>query len=226
MVGTFQFLTMTRQSGRKRKNKVSESWYVGYAEDQESVEAIMKKFQELDQLKEQLKNDNDTDQLNTTQLEELFKRTSAFTVKSAQLNEFDPLEIYHHENGNDTDDDDYEVADDDFWDQITRKTSKDKKDNTQSILQKYRMQEVQVQDKMGNYYLLKKRILVADPNLPTYIRIPTAPLSRAWARIIKPLHPTDLVCSKVVKGNILSFNFKQFSKYQGIDANKTNFGDN
>jgi hypothetical protein len=43
-------------NSRRRKTKnVSESWYVGYTEDNESVEAIMKKFEELEQLKKESK---------------------------------------------------------------------------------------------------------------------------------------------------------------------------
>lgn len=112
----------------------SPAWFVGYAEDDESVDAIMKKFEELDRLKTELNvttpldhqphnpaaplnPDHNSDQitgghktLDTSgngisnsstshsvqmqieepiftqdQLEELFKRTSSFTIKSALM---------------------------------------------------------------------------------------------------------------------------------------------
>ena len=37
----------------------SEAWYVGYTEDSESVEAIMKKFEELDKLQQEVSKENE-----------------------------------------------------------------------------------------------------------------------------------------------------------------------
>ena len=57
----------------------SSSLYVGYVEDGESVDAIMKKFAELDRMQ------NGNSPLDDQQLRELFVRTSAFTIESAQM---------------------------------------------------------------------------------------------------------------------------------------------
>jgi hypothetical protein len=80
---------------------------VGYVEDEESVEAIMKKFEELERFQQELQaqnmerpienhdNPNPNTQmdsiklLNERQLEELFKRTSGYTVKEAMMDNFD-----------------------------------------------------------------------------------------------------------------------------------------
>ncbi|KAJ3255093.1 hypothetical protein HK103_006636 [Boothiomyces macroporosus] len=88
-----------KRNSKKRKSEISASWYVGYAEDEESVEAIMKKFKELEDFQNE-SNIKEEDGLTTEQLEEVFKRTSAFTLKSARLDEeYNALEIFRYENG-------------------------------------------------------------------------------------------------------------------------------
>lgn len=93
--------------------------YVGYVEDEESVEAIMKKFEELERIQKEFaaangdnkenihgdsgkdNNDKDSQPLTEEQLEEVFRRTSAFTVKSAMmdndLDDMDALELWQIE---------------------------------------------------------------------------------------------------------------------------------
>lgn len=105
----------------------SNAHYVGYVEDEESVEAIMKKFEELERIQkefsglqvkateepEQDKENVDAEMIDAIeskedlgltqeQLEEVFKRTSAFTVKSAtidmdQIEDLDALELWQIE---------------------------------------------------------------------------------------------------------------------------------
>jgi hypothetical protein len=217
---------MTRASRKRKKEDVrylefiSASWYVGYAEDDESIEAIMKKFEELDQLQKEVQQTPDQESvLNESQLEELFKRTSAFTVKSAALDtDIDPLDVLKYEYGiideEFDEQNDYELADDDFWDAfLGKKPKKDKKPREKmSMLQRYKMQNVRMQDKMGNYFIFKKRVPVVDPNVPTYVRVPPPPLSRSWARIIKPLTHLECKFSNSFETNLLDFDFSQLGK--------------
>jgi hypothetical protein len=185
----------------------------------------MKKFEELDQLQKEVAQTTENEpELNEQQLEELFKRTSAFTVKSAALDtSMDPLDVLNFENGvfDEFDElNDYELADDDFWDALVgKKPRKDRKHPKEkiSMLQRYKMHNVRMQDKMGNYFIFKKRIAIADPNLPTYVRIPPPPLSRSWARIIKPLKDPILEYSNILSADLLDFDFSQLgNQFQAV----------
>ena len=92
----------------------SMSHYVGYVEEGETVDMIMKKFQKLEEVKQQFReqqqqegesgdmdggasktsgsNNNNGEELTTEQLEEIFQKTSNFTVQSAvKANEMDDL---------------------------------------------------------------------------------------------------------------------------------------
>lgn len=117
----------------------SNAHYVGYVEDEESVEAIMKKFEELERIQEEFStlhvenkeqasgsnvvspeenkeniglnedeemaeatSSNVKAQFTQEQLEEVFKRTSAFTVKSATIDtslveDMDALDLWQVE---------------------------------------------------------------------------------------------------------------------------------
>lgn len=57
----------------------------------------------------------------------------------------------------------------------------------ESIIAKYKIMQVQVQDRNGNYFMVKKRVSNMDPSLPTYVKIPARPISRSWAHKILPL---------------------------------------
>jgi hypothetical protein len=91
---------------------------VGYVEDDESIDAIMKKFEELERIQEEIAasnanetahvhNSNDKNStfqengLTQEQLEEVFRRTSSFTVKSAtfapNFDELDDLDFWRVE---------------------------------------------------------------------------------------------------------------------------------
>lgn len=65
----------------------------------------------------------------------------------------------------------------------------------ESIIAKYKIMQVQVQDRNGNYFTIKKRVSNMDPSLPTYVKIPARPISRSWAHKImpKPTIPEILV---------------------------------
>jgi hypothetical protein len=57
----------------------------------------------------------------------------------------------------------------------------------ESILQRYKIMQVRLQDRNGMYYTVKKKVSTIDPNLPTYIRIPQAPIPRSWIQSIRLL---------------------------------------
>ncbi|KAJ3032352.1 hypothetical protein HDV00_007601 [Rhizophlyctis rosea] len=283
-------MTSRRSSRPSRKRKtpadVSSAWYVGYAEDEESVDAIMKKFEELERMQKELAlqqpaNDvassssssvvqaatiaetgdgesitngessngsaasgdlaavaDDVDAalarrlaeepnahagFTQEQLEELFKRTSAFTVKSAHRDdmqyedELDDIELWRLDNENLEDDDwreedDYQILDDDFWDEefggpSSRPTARrgerapripgSRRSDHDSVLARYKVMAIQMQDRHGNFFVMKKRISAVDPSLPTYVRIPPIPVPRSWVKVIKPYVPPP----KVLDGN-------------------------
>ncbi|KAJ3213111.1 hypothetical protein HK099_007565 [Clydaea vesicula] len=198
---------MERSSRRKRKSTsahstdFSASFYVGYTEDNESVEQIMKKFEELENFKkEQLKlksfpnslncittenqrsdsealEENDVNlrhtnhgtqmdvDLNQSDLEEIFKRTSSFTVKSANLESEE--QIFEFMDFNEEEENDYQIVDDDFWDQefgIKFKNSKSNGSNKgnfdkQGLINRYKLLSVQMKDKNGNIFLMKKKVI-------------------------------------------------------------------
>lgn len=112
----------TRRVAKNRFRVPSSAHYVGYVEDNETPEMIMKKFEELDKvitdikpgqaedgaLEEEKSGNEDAGKeeeeekgeksgfLNEEQLNEVFKRTSTFTVKSAMARERELLqrEVY------------------------------------------------------------------------------------------------------------------------------------
>ncbi|KAG0239212.1 hypothetical protein BGW41_007828 [Actinomortierella wolfii] len=249
---------------------VNNAHYVGYVEDNESVEAIMKKFEELARIEEEFKarqqqqkaasaetkqgdgdngaqqqqQDGDASTANDAalakklaaeeaqqdqsqpftdeQLQEVFKRTSVFTVRSMlrdtpedvfeeeewQANIADEDYLYDFE-----EEDDYLIAmDDSFWDEemgITKrkrgrrgeprppKEPKVKGEgrrrgmgtDRETILQRYKVMQVTLQDRNGNYYTVKKKISNIDPSLPTYVRIPPVPIPRSWIKPILRFQP-------------------------------------
>lgn len=108
----------TRRVAKNRFRVPSSAHYVGYVEDNETPEMIMKKFEELDKVitdtkpgqagdgaletdkcskeevgeEEEKKEEGCSGFLNEEQLNELFKRTSMFTVKSAMARERELLQ--------------------------------------------------------------------------------------------------------------------------------------
>ncbi|KAF9206159.1 hypothetical protein BGZ49_002907 [Haplosporangium sp. Z 27] len=269
----------TRASKRKKPRKavnINNAHYVGYVEENESIEAIMKKFEELARMEEEFakskistssaNNNNNSiegeasgsgsgpgDSIQGTesgvmeingevifgvekvkntpdentgftdeQLQEIFRRTSGFTVRSMLRDT--PEDIYEEDlwqaNIADEDylydfeeEDDYLMAmDDHFWDEEvsnSRKRGRKEKEprppripkepkikgekrrvgnsDRETILQRYKVMQVRLQDRNGVFYTVKKKISTMDPTLPTYVRIPPVPIPRSWIQAIKPL---------------------------------------
>ncbi|RUS19785.1 hypothetical protein BC938DRAFT_475671, partial [Jimgerdemannia flammicorona] len=251
---------MSDRSRRKRKERptiASNIHYVGYVEDEESVEAIMKKFEELERIQKEIASSTpassarrnssenkeneptthnvhedrdeskssavplpasspDSQGFTEAQLEEVFRRTSAFTVKSAVMDEvyvdeLDELELWQQDGNMDefVEEDDYIAVDDDFWEmefgdspRCTKRTRRPGKavhtggvrragTDRESIIARYRITQVRLQDAKGNYFIVKKKVSTLDPSLPTYVKIPPVPIPRSWVHTIFPLEAAE-----------------------------------
>ncbi|KAG0050861.1 hypothetical protein BGZ83_004335 [Gryganskiella cystojenkinii] len=283
-------MSSSRPSRRKPRKAVAinNAHYVGYVEENESIEAIMKKFEELARMEEEfakssaastsataaataaavssssasapspLTTDGATPMEGTTdtgsvltdhdgelilgvekvkqtgqesqgftdeQLQEIFRRTSGFTVRSMLRDT--PEDIYEEDlwqaNIADEDylydfeeEDDYLMAmDDHFWDEEvagSRKRGRKEKEprvpravrepkikgeggrrrpgmnsDRETILQRYKVMQVRLQDRNGVYFTVKKKVATMDPSLPTYVRIPPVPIPRSWIHSIRPI---------------------------------------
>ncbi|KAJ1981115.1 hypothetical protein H4R34_002191, partial [Dimargaris verticillata] len=285
---------------QKPKAKVSTAHYVGYVEDEESVEAIMKKFEELERIQSQIAHrvpdtvaetsatameasssqateptvlgdamdmtnteaDADIDgqgkdttamlppsgttiimglvqsdaapaPLTQEQLEEVFKQTSGFTLKSASMSmedyedpEWWRIEMADGATNEFYEEDDYIAIDDSFWDEEFGTAPKKRgrrvavprereprrpRHDKESIIQRYRVMQVKLQDKHGNHFFIRKRVSTVDPSLPTYVRIPAAPIPRSWVFQIQEridqmmaLPSTRQIATDVLQTDLLS----------------------
>ncbi|KAI8970296.1 hypothetical protein BDF20DRAFT_890435 [Mycotypha africana] len=248
----------------KPKTRVSNAHYVGYVEDEESVEAIMKKFEELERIQQEfssLNMNNKTDdnnkenidqhmvepadeiapQLTQEQLEEVFKRTSAFTVRSAtidtdQIEDLDALDLWQIEYKDSStneiyEEDEYHYVDEDFWDEEFGGKSKRSRQHMraprepkqptnrrggvdrESIIAKYKIMQVQVQDRNGNYFTIRKKVSNVDPSLPTYVKIPSRIIPLSWAHTIHRLKAPvkDIPASNYYEvNNLISVDLTQY----------------
>ncbi|KAJ2420208.1 hypothetical protein GGF41_004339, partial [Coemansia sp. RSA 2531] len=247
-----------------RVSNDSNQYYVGYVEDDESVDAIMKKFEELDRIEKEFSAKKkvdaeaatstlDTpgstsalssgeaghaegtstsseaaaaelvadaadgrpseDSMSLELLEEVFKRTSAFTVRGAMMNDFDleamdDIELWEAEAGDSIpveweEEEDYitlnlddDALDDEFGVAAHRrrymkrepvKRGGAKISSRDQILQRYKYMQVRIQDRHGHTFFVSRKVNAVDPSLPTYVRIPPIPIPRAWVKHIRPL---------------------------------------
>ncbi|CAG8458445.1 15733_t:CDS:2 [Acaulospora morrowiae] len=251
---------MSDRSLRRRRHNpytstASNALYVGYVEDEESIGAIMKKFEELERIQEEIaasklteslpelnssgQQNKENEGLTQEQLEEVFRRTSSFTVKSAtfapNLDEVDDLDYWliEMEDGNTAEyeeEDDYMTVDNDFWDEEfgERKRRKVEKSGTErrrnidreSLLQRYKVMQVRLQDRNGNFFTVKKKVSNTDPSLPTYIRIPPLPMPRSWAHTIlsSPIETsTTIRGSRYFEKDILSMDLTKLgTNFQAV----------
>ncbi|KAJ2877339.1 hypothetical protein FB639_003811 [Coemansia asiatica] len=256
---------------RKPKTNVSNHYYVGYVEDDESVDAIMKKFEELERIEKEFSakkktmaeasgssipgtpgstangavdNQNQssgaaeadsesaagaqslgTDSLavkhseqessfmSTELLEEVFKRTSAFTVRGAMMDDFDlevmdDIELWEAEAGDAIpaeweEEEDYitlnlddDALDDEFGVIVSKrrypkrepsKKTVSKLSSRDQIIQRYKYMQVRIQDRHGHTFFVSRKVNAVDPSMPTYVRIPPPPIPRSWVKHIRPL---------------------------------------
>ncbi|KAJ2708711.1 hypothetical protein H4R19_004616, partial [Coemansia spiralis] len=237
-------------------------YYVGYVEDDESVDAIMKKFEELERIEKEFsaKKDAGTDGagaapadapveassalpadgdddgavaalgaaqaaagesgMSAELLEEVFKRTSAFTVRGAMMDDFDvevmdDIELWEAEASDSVlaewdEEEDYitlhlddDALDDEFGVVVPRrryqrldagKRSGPKLSNRDQIIQRYKYMEVRIQDRHGHTFFVRRKVNAVDPSMPTYVRIPPRPIPRSWVKHIRLL-AADAECT-------------------------------
>ncbi|KAJ3054683.1 hypothetical protein HK102_011479, partial [Quaeritorhiza haematococci] len=229
------------------------------------------------------------------ELEELFKRTSSFTVKSAMLNAhaaeedvLDDVELLRLMDGGALDgrefeeeelsimvvisvsfeggwwgcmktthcgfvsmlkempppmykrSSDYQIVDDDFWDEEFGGSSRSsgrsrasgssggsgggggggRKLDRESIINRYKLMQVQMQDRNGNFFIMKKRVSAPNPDLPTYVRLPPIPIPRSWVHTILSLQSAAKKAEEVPGSkyfecdDVIKFNLKQLGSRQ------------
>ncbi|KAJ2799635.1 hypothetical protein H4R21_003482 [Coemansia helicoidea] len=248
----------------------SNQYYVGYVEDDESVDAIMKKFEELERIEKEFSAKKgaategagapaasaSTEVSSASQadgapagdatasggdgsgsgdgaaasqraaqaaggesgmsaelLEEVFKRTSAFTVRGAMMDDFDleamdDIELWEAEASDGVlaeweEEEDYitlhlddDALDDEFGVVAPRrryqrldagKRSGPKLSSRDQIIQRYKYMQVRIQDQHGHTFFVRRKVNAVDPSMPTYVRIPPNPIPRSWVKHIRPL---------------------------------------
>ncbi|KAJ1724842.1 hypothetical protein LPJ53_000910 [Coemansia erecta] len=260
---------------RKPKTNVSNQYYVGYVEDDESVDAIMKKFEELERIEKEFSEKKrsitepsgssapdtpgpaansdvgggegtsaaglegaggsiaadstaadreggstvlsadtiESSGMTMELLEEVFKRTSAFTVRGAMMDDFDlevmdDIELWEAEAGDAIpaeweEEEDYvtlhlddDALDDEFGVLVSKrrypkreptKRTGTKLSSRDQIIQRYKYMQVRIQDRHGHTFFVSRKVNAVDPSLPTYVRIPPPPIPRSWVKHIRPL---------------------------------------
>ena len=55
---------------------------------------------------------------------------------------------------------------------------------------RFKLLPVQLSDRFGNQYLIKRKVRFVDPSLPTYTRIPPDPIPLSWVHTISPYRKT------------------------------------
>ncbi|KAJ1668094.1 hypothetical protein IW140_000739 [Coemansia sp. RSA 1813] len=268
-------------------------YYVGYVEDDESVDAIMKKFEELERIekeyssrkkpdteaessakphesdssaeskgedsasKKKASDDNDAgddsidediaaaleiskntasnngdgEGMSMELLEEVFKRTSAFTVRGATMDDIDletmdDIELWQAEAGGDIpseweEEEDYvslnlddDMLDDEFGVVLPRrrymkrdpskKSTGPRLTSRDQIIQRYKYMQVRVQDRHGHTFFVSRKVNAVDPSMPTYVRIPPDPIPRSWVKHIRPLaKDTESTTKNIVSGVLI-----------------------
>ncbi|KAJ2352015.1 hypothetical protein GGF43_003866 [Coemansia sp. RSA 2618] len=251
---------------RRPKTNASNQYYVGYVEDDESVDAIMKKFEELERIEKEFSakksavaggSGDAADTLASTSsaaptdaatvvktedaaesavldvmaaggseakevesgmsmelLEEVFKRTSAFTVRGAMMDDFDvevmdDIELWEAEAGDGLlaeweEEEDYitlhlddDALDDEFGVAPRRrryqrndgpKKAGSKLSSRDQIIQRYKYMQVRIQDRHGHTFFVSRKVNAVDPSMPTYVRIPPKPIPRSWVKHMRPLN--------------------------------------
>lgn len=99
-----------KRAKRKTSSAPSASYFLGYVEEDETPDAIMKKFEELENFQRQNAIGKNA-QMSEEQLKELFARTSSFTVQSATEDFYDWEHLFDEEQESDArQEDDFESA--------------------------------------------------------------------------------------------------------------------
>lgn len=188
---------------------IPDEYLVGYVEDGENIEMIMKKFEVLERLEKEALPSSDQKEgqsLTDEQLKDVFRLTSNFTAESALDDDGGrtAVEMYYDyfvagEGGNNNGDEFF--AEDDIWDEDIdddddaffpsdgRKRKRYTKGGGAGQHHSYggnKFISCEVTGEDGFLYTVRKKVKNVDPNLPVYTRIPPAPIPLSWARRIQP----------------------------------------
>lgn len=207
--------------------------YVGYVEDEETPEMIMKKFEALERVKqaaldkkreaeaaeaeaaeegvppdakvveggeekaaggtgtlagEEKAAPEGGNNLDESDLLELFKQTSMFSVKSAQAN--NELMMMGEEEFWDDDDinaSDFELDEDEFWgDGGSRRRRRGHGGTRASRGDGHARRTVTVLNRMETGVYVRRKVRVVDETLPQLMRVPNAPVPLSWCRTVRP----------------------------------------
>jgi len=223
-----------RESARAKRRRVkpedsltpNPSLFVGYVEDGETIEMIMKKFEKLEEItkkkeeetSEEMDKTNPSGGLDEETLAQVFKETSAFTVKSASRELYnDGMEDfaeYYEDDGwdwgdvmtaqNDEGDTMFLIGDgtdDDLWEEVFgSKKSKQRRsqgrkargDRSRNADSAGVTQIAFVSDMHLRFITGLKKIRKVDPNAIVYQKIPNE-IPSSWAKPIRPYVPNDAV---------------------------------
>jgi MT-A70 len=172
---------------KTRKKAVNPEFYIGYADDNESIDDIMQKFSYLDEI--QAKN-KENDSLTCDQIEDLYRKTANYKPDDVL---YDQVNCSSYE-----DDDAISLHSDENPIQIKRL----KRGRPRIERERDPKELAQLQSR---YQRVKPH--TADPDAPLFIKLPN-PIPRSWAQIILPFNdfntPLRNEC-KVIKANMSDF---------------------
>lgn len=158
------------------------------------------------------------------EMEEFFKRTSAFTVEGAlngnavlysdidNIPEIELINMLDFEDVNSYDDDSYLI--------IRRRRKGKRGPGAKREPPKPKYLSCEVTGPNGFKYVVKKKIRYVDPSLPVYQRVPR-PLPLSWAKRIKPLQVEKRVngCTRIKVDKVVNANLAELGPFQGILMN-------
>lgn len=212
--------SLRARQGRGR-SAPSSAHYVGYVQDEETPEMIMKKFEEMERIrsaKGAMRGENDDGDkenkegatnvsddaamedgdgaLSEEQLKELFKNTSTFSVREAVR---DPTALYGDAIVLDdgamyfSDEED----EDEFWETLTGKKRRGKKGPRAPRAPRAPREPKAANSHMITAYnsdqglFLRKKKFI-DPAEPVIIKVPPHPITTSWGRVIEPYVPKSV----------------------------------
>ena len=196
-----------------KSSSIPDEYLVGYVEDGENIDMIMKKFEVLEQMEKETSaqtnaqgNNDGQSVLSEEQLKDIFRLTSNFTAESALDDDGGRTAVefyydYFMAGEGSMLGDDY-FAEDDIWDEDLdeddddgaffptpdgRKRKRTVRTGSGSHTtngNKFISCEVTGED--GFVYTVRKKVKNVDPNLPVYTRIPPDPIPLSWALRVQP----------------------------------------
>jgi len=201
--------------------------YVGYVQDDETPEMIMKKFEEMERIRavkaaaqegDKENNENATNVqagssasdddgvLDEDQLKELFKNTSTFTVREAVMDS----NALFGEAMLAADEDmvyfsDEEEMQDEFWESIMGKKRRKKSKGGPRAPRVPRVRApgaatshmITAYNSDQGLFLRKKKFV--DPFEPLIVKVPPHPIPASWGRVIQPFEPKSVREAKLAK---------------------------